>query len=151
MMPYIINLNICSTGPSGKYKIVYKLLSQPHKHLRCRKLKKHNSGKQPTAIHPKAIQCSSVKHTVRRSFHRRTWAFRKHLVNWDVLHLNTSNSNEWAAATARKHPTLPCTLGTDGSLFLLLLLKTFGNEKLRDRINSIPVRRPQPFNTNQKN
>ena len=32
----------------GKNKINYKLLLQPHKHLRQGKTEKHNSGKQPT-------------------------------------------------------------------------------------------------------
>ena len=48
----IIIIKTSSTGPSGKNKIAYKLLSQPHHHLRHVKLKKHNSGKQP------AIDCS---------------------------------------------------------------------------------------------
>ena len=36
----IIIIKTSITGPSWKNKIVYKLLSQPHKHLRHRKLKK---------------------------------------------------------------------------------------------------------------
>ena len=47
-------------------KIVYKLLLQLHNHLRYIKLKKHNSGKQPTVDCPlKTIQRSGVKHSVR--------------------------------------------------------------------------------------
>ena len=36
----IINIKTSSPGPSWKNKIVYKLISQPHKHLCNRKLKK---------------------------------------------------------------------------------------------------------------
>ena len=36
----IIIINARKTGPSGKTKVVYKLLSQRHKHLRYGKLKK---------------------------------------------------------------------------------------------------------------
>ena len=36
----IIIMKTVSRGPSGKNKIVYKLLSQPHKNLRHGKLKK---------------------------------------------------------------------------------------------------------------
>ena len=36
----IINIKTSSTGPSWKNKVVYKLLSQPHKHLCHGKLKK---------------------------------------------------------------------------------------------------------------
>ena len=32
-----------------------------------------------------------------RSFTGRAWADRKHLANWDVLHLDTPNSNGWGA------------------------------------------------------
>ena len=35
------------TCPSGKNKIVYTFLSQPHKHLRHEIMKRNNSGKQP--------------------------------------------------------------------------------------------------------
>ena len=36
----IVIIKTSSTGPSGKSKVAYKLLSQPHKHLRHGKLKK---------------------------------------------------------------------------------------------------------------
>ena len=40
IMIIIININITSsTGQSKKHKIIYKLLTQPHKHLRHLKLK----------------------------------------------------------------------------------------------------------------
>ena len=53
------------TGPSGKNKVVYKLLLQPHKHLHHRKLKKTHPGIQPTVdctLEP--IQHSGVKHSI---------------------------------------------------------------------------------------
>ena len=40
----IIIIIIISTGSSGKNKIAYKLLAQPHKHLRQGKLKKTQLG-----------------------------------------------------------------------------------------------------------
>ena len=55
-----------STGPSEKSKVVYKLLSQSHEHLRHGK-RKHNSGKQPAVdctLEP--IQRSGIKHSVRK-------------------------------------------------------------------------------------
>ena len=55
---FIIIIKTSSTGSSGENKVVYKFLSQPHKHLRHRKLKK------PTVectLDP--IQCSGVKHS----------------------------------------------------------------------------------------
>ena len=53
-----------STGLSGE-KTIYKLLLQSYKHLRLRKKRKHNSGKQPTvdcSLEP--IHRSGVKHSV---------------------------------------------------------------------------------------
>ena len=56
---------------------------------------KHNLKKY------KYLITSGMANTVKgRSFHTQVWASRKHLANWAVLHLDTSNSNEWAAATA---------------------------------------------------
>ena len=60
----IIVIKTSSTGPSGKNNVVYKLMSQPHKHLRHGKWKR-NSGKQPTidcTLEP--ILRSGVKHSV---------------------------------------------------------------------------------------
>ena len=89
----IIIIKTSRTGPRGKNKIVYKLPSQPHHHPRHGNLKKHNSGKRPTVdCTLKTIQHSDVKHSVGKSF-LRAGAGTKHLVNWDVLHLDTSNSN----------------------------------------------------------
>ena len=65
----IIIIKTSSTGPSGKNKIVYKLLSQPHKHLRHRKLKRHYSGKLPTVdCTLEQILRSGVKHSVGKVF-----------------------------------------------------------------------------------
>ena len=60
----VIIIKTSSTDPSGKNKVVYKLLSQPHKHLRHRK-REHNSGKQQTVDGTiELIKHSSVKHSV---------------------------------------------------------------------------------------
>ena len=74
-------------------KFVYKLLTKPHKHLHHRKQKnKLEKNKRLTA--PLNTSKVPVSNTVLgRSFHTRVWAGRKHRANWDVLHLDTSNSN----------------------------------------------------------
>ena len=62
-----------------------------------RKTEKHHSEKQ-SAIDCtlKPIKRSGVKHSVGK-----VWVGRKHLANYDVLHLDTSNSSGRAAAAAR--------------------------------------------------
>ena len=49
-----------STGPSGKNRVVYKLISQPHKHLRHGKMKK--TQLREATVEP--IERSGVKHSV---------------------------------------------------------------------------------------
>ena len=73
--------------------------------------RKHNSGKQPTVdftLEP--IQHSGVKHSVGNII--KHWAGSKDLANFDVLHLDTSNSNGWTATAARVCRTL---VEADGS------------------------------------
>ena len=98
----VIISKTCKTGPSRKNKVVYKLLSQPHKQPRHAKLKKTRlreatNGWLHSRSHP-AFRCQTQ---CREGSNIRTWAGRKHLANLDVLHLETSNSNGWAAASAR--------------------------------------------------
>ena len=61
----IIIIETSSTDPSWKNKVDYKLLSQPHKHLRHGKLTKTQLMKQPTVdCNLAPIQCYGVKHSV---------------------------------------------------------------------------------------
>ena len=81
------------------------MLSQPHKHL--------PHGCNQRLIGPLNPSSVLVSHTVYvRSCHIRTWAGRKDLANWEVIHLDTSNSNGWAATAARVCRTL---VEADGS------------------------------------
>ena len=95
---YLMLINIMKTnskGASGKNRIVYKLRSQPHKHQRHGKVKKstaQRSNQQFTAsLNPSSVPVP--KTVYEKSFHVRTWAGMRYLANWDVLHLDTSNSN----------------------------------------------------------
>ena len=61
----IIIIKTCSTGSSGKNKVVYKLLSQPHKQIGHGKLKKTHLREAPAVdctLEP--IQRSGIKHSV---------------------------------------------------------------------------------------
>ena len=72
---FIIIINkTSSTGPSGKEKVVYKLLSQPHKNLRHGKLKKPQLWEVTNGL-TQPVNSSSVlvSDTVKgRSFHSQT-------------------------------------------------------------------------------
>ena len=84
----------------GKSKLLQ--IAQPHKHLRHGKLKKTQLMKQHTVdCSLKPIQRSDVKHSVGKVNAHSNLAGTKHLANWDVLHLYSSNSNGWSAAAAR--------------------------------------------------
>ena len=54
---WFIIIKTSSTGQSGKNKVVYKLLSQPHKHLRHGKLKKTQIRK--TTLNPSSVPVST--------------------------------------------------------------------------------------------
>ena len=89
-----IIIKTSSTGPSGKNKIVHKLLSQPHKHLTTENWRAPTQGSNQRLTAPLNPSSIPVSNTVLgRSFHNRTWAGKKALSNCDVLHLDTSNSN----------------------------------------------------------
>ena len=94
-------LKSAAKAREGKNRVVSKFLSQPHKHP-TENWWKHNSGKQLTVdctVEP--IQRSGANHSVGKVIHIRTWAGRKYLPNWIVLHLDTSNSNGWAPVAVR--------------------------------------------------
>ena len=94
-----------STGQSRKNYIDYKLLSQPHKNLRHRKLKNKLMEATNDWLLPQ-IQLTFQHQTQCRGHSSHDWAGRKHLTNWDVRCLDTSNSNGWAAAAAWVSQTL---------------------------------------------
>ena len=64
----------------GKTKIVYKLLSQPHKHLHHGKLKNRTQGSNQRFTAPLNPSNVHVPNTVQgRSFHTRVWVGRNTL------------------------------------------------------------------------
>ena len=75
----------------GKNKVVYKLLPQPASPKTEENTTQGKNQRLPAPLNPFSV---TVSNTVNgRSFHIRTWGGIKHVANWDVLHLDTSNSN----------------------------------------------------------
>ena len=102
---FVIMIMTTSSFSSGKNKTVYKMLSQLHKHLGGRKLKKNSANQRLTAPwNPSNVPVSNMVKGM--AFHMWVWEGRKHLANWDNLHLDTSNSNRWAAAADGECQTL---------------------------------------------
>ena len=90
--PSIIIVKTSSTSPSGRKKVVYKLLLQPHKHMRHGKLKKTQLREATNGggtLEP--IQRTGVKHSVWKVILHSNQGRRKHLANLFALHLDTSN------------------------------------------------------------
>ena len=83
-------------------KVIHKLLTQLHTRLRHGKIEKYTQGGNQRLTAPLNPSNVPVPNTAQgRSSHTRVWAGKKHLANWDVLHLDTTNSNGWAVAAAR--------------------------------------------------
>ena len=125
-MIYIIRVIIIiktgSTGPCRKPKLLL-VVSQPHKHLHLGKLKKTkfreatNSWLHPWTHPTFRYQTQCWKSN---SMHNQTRTGRKHLANFDVLHLGTSNANRRAATAARVCRTL---VDADGqSIYAILII-----------------------------
>ena len=99
-----------SPGSSGKSKLFMSRFHNPISTCATENRRKYDRRKQPTVdctLEP--IQLSIIKNIVWKAIPHSTrpstyegHSGRKHLANWDVLHLDTSNSNGWAAASA--HP-----------------------------------------------
>ena len=92
-------------------KVVCKLLSTST--CAAENWRKRNSVIQPIVgctLEP--IQRSGVKHSVGKVCPHSNRAGRKDLANWEVLQLDTANSNGWAAAAAQLCRTL---VEADGS------------------------------------
>ena len=100
---FIIIIKTSSTGPSGKNKVVYKLLSQPHKHLRHGKLNKTQLGDAPNGrLHPwthLGFRCETQ--CIGKVIPHSNMSRQERPSKLDVLHLDTSNFNRWAAAATR--------------------------------------------------
>ena len=78
----VIIIKTIGTGTSGKIYIVYKLLSQPHKHVRHGKLKNTTQASNQRLTSPLNPSCVSVSNTMLgRQFHIKPWAGRKHLAS----------------------------------------------------------------------
>ena len=115
-----IIIKTSSTDPSGKNKVVYKLLSQPHKHLRHGKLKKAqlreatNGWLHPWTAPVPVFDCtrSGVKHSVGKVIPQSNQSRQERP---SILGRSTPsyfNSSGWAAAAARVCRTL---VEADGS------------------------------------
>ena len=88
-----------------------KFINCLRKHLDHEKTEKQSQGsdKRLTApLNPSIVPF--VKHSVGKVILTRVWAGRKHFANWDVLHLDTSNSNGLAAALVCRTLTCRCKL-----------------------------------------
>ena len=98
----IIIIKTSSTGQGGKTKLLYKLLSQPHKHLRHEKQKKTQLRETTYAwlrpwTHPAfqyQIQCNEGHSTFEPGQAENTLQIGRSTPD-------TSNSNVWATAAAR--------------------------------------------------
>ena len=101
----IIFIKPAAHAQVGNTKLLISYFCKLTSILRHGNERKYNSGKRLTA--PLNPSCVPVSNIVKgRAFHIRTWAGRKHFANWDVLHLDPSNSNGWAAAAVRVCRTL---------------------------------------------
>ena len=89
----------------GKTELLINCFRNPTNTCATENWRKFNSGRQPMVDCTfKPIQRSDVKHSVGKVSNLGRHIFepcRKHVANFDVLHLNTLNSNGWAAAAAR--------------------------------------------------
>ena len=94
MSPVLLLLKLAAQAQVEKTKLFINYFRNPTSTCATNNSRKHNSGKQPTVdctLIP--IQRSGVKHSVGKVIPQSNQSRQERLANWDVLHLDTLNSN----------------------------------------------------------